>query len=42
MPDTFGPRMDAVPTLGQHAEPILAELGYSSGEIQELRHDGAI
>lgn len=42
MPDTFGPRMDAVPALGQHAEPILAELGYSSGEIRELRHDGAI
>ena len=42
MPDTFEPRMDPVPALGQHAEPILAELGYSSGEIRELRHDGAI
>lgn len=42
MPDTFGPRMDAVPALGQQAEPILAELGYSSGEIRGLRHDGAI
>jgi formyl-CoA transferase len=30
------------PLLGQHSEEILAELGYSSAEIDELRVDGLI
>ena len=30
------------PTLGQHTEEILAELGYESAEIDRLRKDGAI
>jgi itaconate CoA-transferase len=34
--------MDAVPALGQHAEAILAELGYVQGDIARLRADSAI
>jgi crotonobetainyl-CoA:carnitine CoA-transferase CaiB-like acyl-CoA transferase len=36
------PRMDAVPALGEHTAPILAELGYSSAEIARLRAAKAI
>jgi len=36
IPDTFAPRMDAVPALGQHSARILAELGYSAEEIESL------
>ena len=36
------PRMDAVPALGQHTEAILGGLGYSAGDIAELRAAGAI
>jgi crotonobetainyl-CoA:carnitine CoA-transferase CaiB-like acyl-CoA transferase len=28
--------------LGQHADEILAELGYGAGEIQQLKQDGAV
>ena len=42
VPDGCEPRMDAVPALGQHAEAILAELGYAAAEIETLRRDGAI
>ena len=36
------PRMDAVPALGQHTRAILAELGCSDDEIEELDAAGAI
>jgi itaconate CoA-transferase len=36
IPDTFAPRMDPVPALGQHSARILAELGYSADEIESL------
>jgi itaconate CoA-transferase len=36
------PRMDAVPALGQHTEAILGGLGYTAGDIAELRAAGAI
>jgi itaconate CoA-transferase len=42
IPDTFTPRMDAVPALGQHSAAILAELEYSAAEIDQLRREGAI
>ncbi len=32
----------APPTLGQHSEEVLSELGYSTGEIARLREDGII
>ena len=41
MPD-FEARLDKIPALGEHTEPILAELGYSSDDIVELRKTGAV
>ena len=38
----FDARMDAVPALGEHTGPILAELGWSAEAIDSLRRDGAI
>lgn len=40
--DAAGTRMGPVPALGQHIEAILAELGYSAGQIAALRAAGAI
>jgi itaconate CoA-transferase len=42
MPGDYAPRMDAVPALGEHAEAILAELGYDRNAIAGLRAQGAI
>ena len=42
MPDEFDPRMDPVPALGQHAQAILAELGYDAAAIARLRAEVAI
>jgi len=36
------PRMDPVPALGQHTDPILLELGYSAHQIGRLRETGAV
>ncbi|MFI6122118.1 CaiB/BaiF CoA transferase family protein [Streptomyces sp. NPDC051064] len=36
------PRMGAVPAVGEHTEPILAELGLTPARIDALRADGAI
>ncbi|HWG26580.1 CaiB/BaiF CoA-transferase family protein [Actinospica sp.] len=35
-------RMDAVPAAGEHTATILAELGYSAAEIDDLRADHVI
>jgi len=40
--DSFECHMGPVPTLGQHTGDILGELGYSHGEIDRLREDGAV
>jgi itaconate CoA-transferase len=40
--DTFTPRMDAVPALGQHSDAILGELGWEQAAIAHLRAVGAI
>jgi crotonobetainyl-CoA:carnitine CoA-transferase CaiB-like acyl-CoA transferase len=36
------PRMDSVPALGEHTAPILAELGYSTQQVAQLRTAGAL
>src|ERR1700757_185612 len=38
----FEARLDKIPALGEHTEPILAELGYSSEDIVELRKTRAV
>jgi itaconate CoA-transferase len=38
----FEPRMDAIPALGEHTAPILAELGYGAREIEALAASRAI
>jgi itaconate CoA-transferase len=35
-------RMDPVPALGEHTEAILAQLGYSAGDIAALREHKAV
>ena len=42
IPDSFEPRMDPVPALGQHTDMILAELGYAPAAIARLREQGVI
>ena len=42
MPASFEPRMDPVPALGEHADAILAELGYAPADIARLRDEAAI
>ena len=36
------PRMDPVPSLGQHTDALLAELGYTAQQIASLRDQGAV
>jgi crotonobetainyl-CoA:carnitine CoA-transferase CaiB-like acyl-CoA transferase len=36
------PRMDPIPSLGAHTEPILRSLGYDPAAIEQLRAAGVI
>jgi crotonobetainyl-CoA:carnitine CoA-transferase CaiB-like acyl-CoA transferase len=40
--DDGDPRMDPVPALGAHTHSILAELGFDTRQIAELRNTGAL
>ena len=40
--EDFEPRMDPIPAVGEQTDEVLAELGYSSGEIDTLRTEGAV
>ena len=42
MPGEWDPRMDAVPTLGQHTDSILAEVGYDAAAIAGFRNQGVV
>ena len=36
------PKMEAIPALGQHTRPLLAELGYAEAEIEQLVREGVV
>jgi crotonobetainyl-CoA:carnitine CoA-transferase CaiB-like acyl-CoA transferase len=36
------PRMGAIPGLGAHTDQILAELGFSLDEVDDLRRGGVV
>ena len=40
--DSFDYRMDEIPSVGQHTEAILTELGISADEIVKMRSQGSI
>lgn len=42
VPDSFEPRMDPIPAIGEHTDAILGELGYDSATIAGLRSGGVI
>jgi itaconate CoA-transferase len=42
VPNTYTPRMDAVPALGQHTDSILRQLGYDDAAIAALRAQHAV
>jgi itaconate CoA-transferase len=41
-PNAYGPRMDAVPALGEHTDAVLQEMGVDAADIARLRAAGAI
>jgi crotonobetainyl-CoA:carnitine CoA-transferase CaiB-like acyl-CoA transferase len=36
------PRMDGVPSVGQHRDAILAELGFDAATIEQWKQDGVV
>ncbi len=42
MPESFDPRMDPVPALGEHTDAILAELGYGVSDIERLHESNTV
>ena len=39
---SFDYRMDEIPSVGQHTDAILSELGIAASEIEAMRSQGAI
>jgi itaconate CoA-transferase len=37
VPESFDPRIDPIPAVGEHTDSILAELGYGTESIRDLR-----
>jgi crotonobetainyl-CoA:carnitine CoA-transferase CaiB-like acyl-CoA transferase len=35
-------RLDPIPALGEHAEPVLRELGFSVEELAVMRAEGVV
>jgi itaconate CoA-transferase len=42
LPESFEPRMDPVPAVGEHTDALLREVGYDDAAIDALRRDGAV
>ena len=42
VPESFDPRMDPIPAIGEHTDAILGELGYDAAAIAHLRTDGVV
>jgi itaconate CoA-transferase len=42
VPESFEPRMDPIPAIGQHTDAILGELGYDPVAIAKLRAENVI
>jgi itaconate CoA-transferase len=42
VPDSFEPRMDPIPAVGQHTDAILTEIGYDAVAIARLREQHAV
>lgn len=42
VPESFEPRMDPIPAIGEHTDAILGELGYDATAIAGLRKGGVI
>ncbi|HEX4986765.1 MAG TPA: CaiB/BaiF CoA-transferase family protein [Burkholderiales bacterium] len=42
MPESFEPRMDPIPAIGEHTDAILGELGYDKAAIADLRAGGVV
>ena len=42
VPESFEPRMDRIPAVGEHTDAILGELGYDNSAIEKLRAAGVV
>jgi itaconate CoA-transferase len=40
--DGIEARMDPIPSIGQHTDSILAELGYTESEVETLKRGAAV
>ena len=38
----LGARLDPIPALGEHTEPVLRELGFSAEDLAAMRAEGVV